>query len=146
MESRLVLKRKFSQQPFADVNTLSTNTNDKKFIEKLIGIIEERIMDPQLSVEELSKEMAMSRSSLHKKLKAMSGHVPNEFIRLIRLKNAAKLLLSGEYNISEVGYMTGFNSPSYFSKCFMQQFNVTPSEFAEKHNSKTAIDIKDFNL
>lgn len=146
LDSRVVLKSKFTQQPFADVNTLSTNTNDKKFVEKLITIIEERIMDPQLSVEELSKEMAMSRSSLHKKLKAMSGHVPNEFIRLIRLKNAAKLLLSGEYNISEVGYMTGFNSPSYFSKCFMQQFNVTPSEFAEKHNSKSTVDIKDFDL
>lgn len=142
METRVLLKNKFTQQPFADVNTLSTNTNDKKFIEKLIAIIEERMTDPQLSVEELSKEMAMSRSSLHKKLKAMSGHVPNEFIRLIRLKNAAKLLLTGEYNISEVGYMTGFNSPSYFSKCFMQQFNVTPSEFAEKQ-SKSATDIKD---
>ncbi len=60
--------------------------NSIQFVEKLIFIIEERLTDPQLSVEELSREMAMSRSSLHKKLKAMSGHVPNEFIRLIRLK------------------------------------------------------------
>ncbi len=134
LESRVRLKNKFTHQPFVDVDTLTTNTHDKKFVEKLISIIEERITDPQLSVEELSREMAMSRSSLHKKLKAMSGHVPNEFIRLIRLKNAAKMLLSGEHNISEAGYMTGFNSPSYFSKCFMQQFNVTPSEFVEKHH------------
>jgi signal transduction histidine kinase/ligand-binding sensor domain-containing protein/DNA-binding response OmpR family regulator len=143
LESRARLKNKFTRQPFADVNTLTTNTHDKKFVEKLINIIEERITDPQLSVEELSREMAMSRSSLHKKLKAMSGHVPNEFIRLIRLKNAAKLLLSGEHNISEVGYLTGFNSPSYFSKCFMQQFNLTPSEFAEKHAGKSNIIIDD---
>jgi len=145
LASRVRLKNKFTQQPFADVNTLTTNTHDKKFVEKLISIIEERITDPQLSVEELSKEMAMSRSSLHKKLKAMSGHVPNEFIRLIRLKNAAKMLLSGEHNISEVGYMTGFNSPSYFSRCFMQQFNVTPSEFTEKHQSKKITDIPDLS-
>jgi signal transduction histidine kinase/ligand-binding sensor domain-containing protein/DNA-binding response OmpR family regulator len=146
LESRNRLKNKFTHQPFADVNTLTTNTSDKKFVEKLISIIEDRITDPQLSVEELSREMAMSRSSLHKKLKAMSGHVPNEFIRLIRLKNAAKMLLSGEHNISEVGYMTGFNSPSYFSRCFMQQFNVTPSEFAEKHHARKITDIQDLSI
>jgi signal transduction histidine kinase/DNA-binding response OmpR family regulator len=145
LESRARLKNKFTEQPFADVNTLTTNTHDKKFVEKLIEIIEERITDPQLSVEELSREMAMSRSSLHKKLKAMSGHVPNEFIRLIRLKNAAKLLLSGEHNISEVGYLTGFNSPSYFSKCFMQQFSLTPSEFVEKHAGKSNVTIDDLS-
>lgn len=141
LESRVRLKNKFTQQPFADVNTLTTNTQDKKFVEKLISIIEDRLTDPQLSVEELSREMAMSRSSLHKKLKAMLGYVPNEFIRLIRLKKAAKMLLSGEHNISEVGYMTGFNSPSYFSRCFIQQFNVTPSEFVEKHQSKKISDL-----
>jgi len=146
LESRVRLKSKFTQQPFADVDTLTTNTHDKKFVEKLISIIEERITDHQLSVEELSREMAMSRSSLHKKLKAMSGHVPNEFIRLIRLKNAAKMLLSGEHNISEVGYLTGFNSPSYFSRCFMQQFTVTPSEFVEKHHSKKITDIPDLSI
>lgn len=146
LESRIRLKNKFTKQPFADVDTLTTNTHDKKFVEKLISIIEERITDPQLSVEELSREMAMSRSSLHKKLKAMSGHVPNEFIRLIRLKNAAKMLLSGKHNISEVGYLTGFNSPSYFSRCFMQHFNLTPSEFTEKYQSKKISDIDGLSI
>jgi ligand-binding sensor domain-containing protein/signal transduction histidine kinase/AraC-like DNA-binding protein len=143
LESRLRLKDKFTQHPLADIETLSTNTHDKKFVEKIISIIEERIIDPQLSVEELSREMNMSRSGLHKKLKAMSGHVPNEFIRLIRLRNAARLLLSGEHNISEVGYKVGFSSHSYFSKCFAQQFNETPSEFAEKHQYHKIEDIQD---
>lgn len=141
LESRVRLKSKFTQQPFAEADTLTTNTQDKKFVEKLIAIIEERLTDPQLSVEELSREMAMSRSSLHKKLKAMSGHVPNEFVRLIRLRKAAGMLLSGEYNISEVGYLTGFNSPSYFSRCFLQQFGVTPTEFVEKNQLKKITDI-----
>jgi DNA-binding response OmpR family regulator len=143
LESRLRLKDKFTQHPLADLETLSTNAHDKKFIEKITAIIESRIIDPQLSVEELSREMNMSRSGLHKKLKAMSGHVPNEFIRLIRLRNAAKLLLSGEHNISEVGYRCGFSSHSYFSKCFAQQFNETPTEFAEKHRFHKIEDIKD---
>ncbi|WP_114778586.1 hybrid sensor histidine kinase/response regulator transcription factor [Botryobacter ruber] len=133
LEARATLKLKFSQQPFADTTTLTTNTRDNAFLKKIVETIEERITDPKLSVEELSREMAMSRSSLHKKLKSLTGQVPNEFIRLVRLKHAAKLLLQNEYNISEVGYMVGFNSHSYFSKCFVQQFKITPSEFTEKH-------------
>lgn len=139
IESRDRLRRKFAQHPFETVNLLGTSNQDKKFVEKVVEVIDERIMDPQLSVEELSREMAMSRSSLHKKLKSLSGHVPNEFIRLVRLKRAAKLLLTGEYNVSEIGYMVGFNSPSYFSKCFAQQFGLTPSEFIEKYSKKEKI-------
>jgi ligand-binding sensor domain-containing protein/signal transduction histidine kinase/DNA-binding response OmpR family regulator len=146
LESRLRLKNKFTQQPLVDVGTLSTNTHDKKFMEEIVSIIEGRITDPQLSVEELSREMNMSRSSLHKKLKAMAGHVPNEFIRLIRLRNAATMLLSGEHNISEVGYKVGFSSHSYFSKCFAQQFNETPSEFVEKHQPHKTEQIHNLNI
>jgi DNA-binding response OmpR family regulator len=133
LESRQKLRLKFSHQPFAEAASLTTNTGDQKFLKKIIDVIEGRLDDQQLSVEELSSEMAMSRSSLHKKLKAISGHVPNEFIRIIRLKHAAKLLLQNEHSISEIGYMTGFNSPSYFSKCFFQQFKLTPREFIEKN-------------
>lgn len=135
MDSHARLKEKFTEQPFMNADSLTTNTKDKKFLERITKIIENRIMDPQLSVEELSREVAMSRSSLHKKLKSLSGHVPNEFIRLVRLKHAAKLLLTNDYNISEIGYMVGFNSHSYFSKCFYNQFKSTPSEFLE-HYSK----------
>lgn len=133
LESRARLKMKFSQQPFADTLTLATNRRDEKFLQKIVDIIEARMTDPQLSVEELSRELAMSRSSLHKKLKSLTGQVPNEFIRLVRLKKAAKLLVENQYNVSEVGYIVGFNSHSYFSKCFIQQFKIAPSEFTEKH-------------
>lgn len=133
LESRARLKDKFAEQPFTKANSLTNNSRDQKFLDKVIDIIEQRITDPQLSVEELSKNLAMSRSSLHKKLKSLSGYVPNEFIRLIRLKKAAQLILSHEYNISEISYMVGFNSHSYFSKCFVSQFKMPPSEFLEKH-------------
>ncbi len=136
MDAQIRLKDKFAHQPLIHADSLTSNTKDKKFLEKITEIIEKRIMDPQLSVEELSKEVAMSRSSLHKKLKALSGHVPNEFIRLVRLKHAAKLLLTNDYNISEIGFMVGFNSHSYFSKCFYNQFKFKPSEFLEQY-SKT---------
>jgi len=137
LKSRAKLKEKFAKHPFFKADFLTNNAGDKKLLEKITAIIEERIMDPKLSVEELSRELGMSRSSLHKKLKSVSGKVPNEFIRLARLKYSAHLLLQNEYTISEIGYMSGFNSPSYFSKCFYKQFDITPSEFVEK-NLKTA--------
>ena len=127
------LKQRYAQQPFESTEILHSNSRDKKFMSKLVESIEERISDPQLSVEELGREVGLSRSSLYKKVKAITGHVPNEFIRLIRLKKAARLLTMQEYNISEIGYMVGFSSHSYFSKCFFQQFKKTPTEFAEDH-------------
>ncbi len=141
MEIRGTLKQKFSQQPFSSTDILSTGSRDKKFLNKLIEAIEERISDPQLSVEELGKEVGLSRSSLYKKVKSLTGHVPNEFIRLIRLKHAAKLLSAHNYNISEIGYMVGFSSHSYFSKCFYQQFKLTPTEFADQHSEVKDVDV-----
>lgn len=139
LTSRARLITHFAQQPLGGVDTLTANTHDRKFMEQISAVIEQRIADPQLSVEELSREMSMSRSSLHKKLKAISGYSPNEFIRLIRLKKAARLLLTGDCNIAEAGYLTGFNSPSYFTKCFQQQFSQTPSEFMDVHSRKGTV-------
>jgi signal transduction histidine kinase/DNA-binding response OmpR family regulator/streptogramin lyase len=141
LDSREKLKEKFSEQPGSDVSVLTTNLRDKQFMEKIVNIIESKIIDPQLSVEELSKDMAMSRSNLLRKLKSLSGYGPNELIRLVRLKHAARLLVTNEHAISEIAYMTGFNSPSYFSKCFQQQFKLTPKEFADKNiiNNKEEI-------
>lgn len=131
LHSRDLLKLKFSEQPNSEVSVLTTNARDKEFMEKMVKIISERIMDPQLSVEELSRNMAMSRSSLHKKLKSLSGYVPNELIKLVRLKQAAKLLQLNEHSIADIAYMTGFSSHSYFSKCFQLQFRLTPKEFVD---------------
>jgi len=137
LELQLKLKQRFAQSPLEGTDILISGNRDKKFLDKITSIIEERISDPQLSIEDLGREVGLSRSSLYKKIKAKTGHVPNEFVRLIRLKMAAKLLAQQEYTISEIGYMVGFNSHSYFSKCFYTQFLLTPSEFAEKYkNSK----------
>jgi signal transduction histidine kinase/DNA-binding response OmpR family regulator len=143
LESREKLRHKFSEQPGSDVSVLTTNSKDKEFMEKLVSIVEVRIIDPQLSVEELSREMAMSRSSLHKKLKSLSGYVPNELIKLVRLKHAAGLLRTGGHTMAEIAYMTGFSSPSYFSKCFVQQFKLTPKEYADKHIKSGPHDLDD---
>ncbi|WP_407430534.1 two-component regulator propeller domain-containing protein [Arcticibacter sp.] len=136
LDLQLSLRQKFAQQPFEGAETFISESRDKKFMSNLISSIETHLSDTQFSVEELGKELGLSRSSLYKKVKSLTGYVPNEFIRLIRLKHAAKLLSMQEYTISEVGYMAGFNSHSYFSKCFYQQFKETPSEFAEKNKKR----------
>lgn len=133
LESRERLRVKFSEQPATNAEVLTTNTRDKEFIERIMAIIEQRITDSQLSVEELSKELAMSRSNLHKKLKSLTGIGPNELIRLARLKHAARLLMTKAHTVAEVAYLSGFSSPSYFTKCFQQQFKVGPKEYADNH-------------
>lgn len=140
LELKSNLRQRFAQSPLEGTEILISGNRDKKFLEKITQIIEARISDPQLSVEDLGREVGLSRSSLYKKIKAKTGHVPNEFVRLIRLKTAAKLLVEQEYTISEIGYMVGFNSHSYFSKCFFTQFELTPTEFAEKYKRDIPVD------
>ena len=137
LESRSMLKSKFSQDPFVCSTTLTSNGRDKMFLKKTVQIIEERMSDPDLTVETLSEEMGMSRYSLHRKLKVLTGQSPNEFVRLIRLKKASRLLKANVDSIAQIGYMVGFNSPSYFSRCFYQQFGLTPKEFSERFRGTT---------
>ncbi len=146
LESREKLRQRFSEQPQSDVSVLATNTQDRQFMENVVRIIEARIMDPQLSVEELGRDLAMSRSGLHKKLKSLSGYVPNELIKLVKLKHAARLLQQGGQSMAEIAYLSGFNSPSYFSRCFLQQFHLTPKEYADKIAGKGNIDISDMDV
>ena len=92
----------------------------------------QHIARPDLSVEELSHELGMSRVHLYKKLLQITGKTPIEFIRIIRLKRAAQLLRESQQNVSEVAYQVGFNNPKYFSKYFKDEFGVLPSVYQEK--------------
>ncbi len=105
---------------------------DEKLIENAIKYVETHIARPDLSVEELSHELGMSRVHLYKKLLQITGKTPIEFIRIIRLKRAAQLLREIQQNVSEVAYQVGFNNPKYFSKYFKDEFGVLPSVYQEK--------------
>ena len=105
---------------------------DEKLIENAIKYVETHIARPDLSVEELSHELGMSRVHLYKKLLQITGKTPIEFIRIIRLKRAAQLLRESQQNVSEVAYQVGFNNPKYFSKYFKDEFGVLPSVYQEK--------------
>ena len=87
------------------------------------------MQDPEFNLEKLADLLHMSLSSLHRKMKGSLDMTPNDYIRLRRLKKAAQLLYEDNYRIKEVCYMVGFNTPSYFSKCFQKQFGTLPNEF-----------------
>ena len=132
IKNRTQLKEIFTTSPFIPPQSIAHNTCDIAFLTKINKIIMNNLSESGNLIETLAHDMAVSRSSLHKKIKSISGMTPNDYIQLIRLKKAAELVSGSEYQISEIAYIVGFNSPSYFSKCFYNQFGMLPRDFATK--------------
>ena len=107
---------------------MATTVIDEEFINALMKQIDENISDMAYTVEQLSSDMNMDRTTLYRKLTAISGLSPVEFLRSVRLKKAAQLLNEGR-SIADVASMVGFGTVSYFSKCFKAEFNVKPSQY-----------------
>lgn len=105
------------------------NNPENYFLKKITDIIESNLTNTELGVESLSRDIGMSRGNLHRKLKKLTNYGPNEYIRMIKLKKAADLLKSGDYNIEEIVFKLGFNSSSYFIKCFKSMYDETPKQF-----------------
>ena len=105
-----------------------TNELDRRFMTRIMEIIDEHMADSEYSVNELCADIGMSRTSVYNKIKSLSGQSPNEFMRIMRLNRAKELLATRSYNISEVAYMVGFSDPKYFSTCFKKQFGFSPSK------------------
>lgn len=108
---------------------------DEQLIEKAVKYVEDNISRSDLSVEELAQQMGMSRVHLYKKISALTGKSPIEFIRLLRLKRATQYLTESQLTIAEIAYKLGFNNPKYFSKYFKEEFGILPSEYQGKTES-----------
>ena len=106
--------------------------NDRKFMDKLVELMEQTMDNGDLVVDDLVRELAVSRSVFFKKLKTLTGLAPIEFIKEIRIKRATQLIETGEFNMTKISYMVGINDPRYFSKCFKAQVGMTPTEYKEK--------------
>lgn len=131
LKNREKEKKAFLNRPFFPVQKMKVSKSDEKFLNKITEIINQDMTNPELNVKYLADKLYMSRSGLHRKVKQITSLSPIEFIKLIRLKKAAELIQEGEYQIAEVCFMVGINSPSYFGKMFFQQFGMTPKEFAK---------------
>ena len=102
-------------------------------MERLTELMEKNMDNGDLLVDDLVQELAVSRSVFFKKLKSLTGLAPIEFIKEMRVQRAARLIETGDYNMTQIAYMVGINDPRYFSKCFKHRFGMTPTEYKEKY-------------
>lgn len=135
---RNLLKKREKQQktyastPLSDLHSAVHNKLDEEFMNKCTDIILNNIEDSEFSVSTLAQELGMSRTSVFTKIKGIIGMTPNDFIKITRLKKACRMMVEGEYRVTEIGFLVGFSSSSYFAKCFQKQFGMLPTEFLKK--------------
>ncbi len=141
-KSREKLRKLFNRDVNLVPKDVTVTSADETFLQQAIEIVEKHMMNTDFSVEMLVKEMGFSRSTLYFKFKEITGLSSSEFIRNIRLKRAMQLLSQSDLSVKEIMYMTGFNTASYFSKCFKKQFGVRPSEYVR--NTPSSVTKKQF--
>ena len=105
---------------------------DRKLLDEITQAIEKNMIDSDFNVTKLQEVIGIGGKQLYRKLKALTGHTPVEYIRDMRMRKAAKLLSAGKFSVSEVMYTVGFSNSSYFSKCFSKTYGMTPTEFMKK--------------
>ncbi len=135
IESRKKLRKIFSNTIHIKPQEISITSVDEKFLKKAIALVEKNISNSEFNVDLFSKEIGLSRAHLHRKLISLTDQPPSGFIRIMRLKRAAQLMVDGQLNVSEVLYEVGIKSRSYFVKSFKESFGLTPKEYAEKNKS-----------
>lgn len=130
---RKTLKRKYAGEMLLQPRNILVTAPDERFLKRAIEAVEENISDSELDIERFSSLVGVSRMQLYRKLHALTDMTVKEFIRDIRLKRAAQLLLQGSQNISEIAYAVGFRDLSHFRKCFRQEFGMSASDYIEKN-------------
>jgi DNA-binding response OmpR family regulator/two-component sensor histidine kinase len=132
LEQRKRLRDKYSK----DLNLLDKksklNAADSEFLEKTLAFIEKNMDRTNFGTEQLAKEMFVSRTQLHRKILAITGQAPGDFVRAIKLKRSAELLNDGKLSVTQIAYEIGFSSPAQFTRAFVKQFNCVPSEYSSR--------------
>jgi len=132
IEQRRKLQEHFKLIILSNPQILAPESNDEKFMYLTVKAIDENIDNFDLNIEFLCEKLNITHQQIYRKIKALTGQTINEFIRTVRLKKASQLLSDSEMNISEIMYSVGFSNRSYFSKCFSEQYGLTPKEYKEK--------------
>ena len=130
LEKQEKRQRDFSHSISLDPKTVTDSSPDEDFLKEVIACIEKNIDNSEYTIDSLSTDVVMSRMSLYRKMKSLTGQTPADFIRTVRLKTAAKLLKEEKCTVSEACYRTGFASPQNFSKHFKEMFGVLPSQYS----------------
>lgn len=145
IESREILKQVFRQDPISEPKQVMIESADEKLLKRIAKVLDEKMSESTFGVEDLGKEVGLSRTHLYRKIKEMTGQTAIEFIRNMRLKRAASMLKENKLYVSEVAYMCGFNELSYFRKIFKELYGISPQKYAnstkEESEEKSAIDL-----
>ncbi len=128
IEHRQLLQRKFGEVAALKPAEIVVESMDQQFLKNVIQIVEENMEDEKFSIEDIEKQIGMSRSQLYRKIKALTNQSPSVFIRTMRLHRAKNLLEQRAATVSEIAYQLGFSSLPYFTKCFKEQFGINPSQ------------------
>ena len=134
ISTREAIRNKYTNDLSYDYSGITIPSTEDQFLPRTVGIIKANIGNPVFGVEELSREIGMSRVHLNRKLKDIISMSPGTLIKSIRLKQAAYLLVNNKVNISEVAFKVGFSTHSYFSSTFKDYFGLSPKEFVVKYS------------
>jgi signal transduction histidine kinase/ligand-binding sensor domain-containing protein/DNA-binding response OmpR family regulator len=136
LEQRNNIMEKFRADQILEPEEIKLSSLDETFLKQVAEAVNKYLDNPSFDVEKLSQEVGLSSHQVYRKIKALTGQTAKEFIRTQRLKTAASLLLQEKRSISEIIYMVGFSSPSYFARCFRDLYGCTPSEYIEQENQR----------
>ena len=133
VSQRKKLRERYQKLTALKPSELDVTSPDQAFLQKALASVEKHMGEENFSVLEFAREVGMSRTQLHRKLKALTNQSAGEFIQHIRLQRAADLIRKNSGNVSDIAYQVGFSDPSYFSRLFKKQFGKSPSNFAEQN-------------
>ncbi|MGN1246022.1 MAG: ATP-binding protein [Muribaculaceae bacterium] len=131
-----LLRSRVRMEEITEVKEPDVESSDERMLAETVKLIEDHIDDPDLSVNYVSEKLGISPKQLYRKLKQHLGVTPVDFIKQVRMKKAAMLIEQNKFTISEIMYMVGFSSSSYFAKCFQAHFGKTPRQYAEEHREQ----------
>jgi signal transduction histidine kinase/ligand-binding sensor domain-containing protein/DNA-binding response OmpR family regulator len=141
LQMQQTLKKTYQKQVEIQAQDMDIISEDQKFLKNTLACIEKNITNPNFSVEELSRQMSLSRVSLYKRLLTLTGKTPVECIRTIRLKRAVQLLEKSKLSIASIAYEVGFNNPTYFSKVFKEEYGTLPSEYLNELRKREPLQV-----
>ena len=132
LEQERKRRKRFSEELQVEPKDIAITPIDEQLLERAVKCVEKNMGNTEYTVDQLSADVGIERSVLWRKLQALVGQSPSEFIRSLRLKRAAELLATGRYSVQDISWKVGFNTPRYFSSYFKEMFGVTPSQYAKK--------------
>ena len=136
LKNRQRVIQKYSENALSTAFELASSQKDKEFVDELTKLVEGRLNQKKISIDHLSRQMGINRTTFYSKVKELTGETPNDFIKGIRIRYAVSYMVSEQKSIADAAYLIGM-SPSYFSSSFKEMFQITPSEFIKKLSSET---------